>query len=201
LSGATLKEGFPLDISSSQVSSAFGGQNMSEQRCVVSVVVGLLLLAAAPRAVLAQQTSASALEEIVVTARKREENLQDVPVAVSVFTGQALQQAGILSTRDLYSVTPGLNYDTGFDQNAGTPAIRGVVSTEIATYRQKVTTFLLRRSHSHTGWHSGAAAVRRERELHDTPWQNIRRALLLSLRPEIGCRRACHRLVALRFPG
>ena len=115
---------------------------MSEQRYVASVVVGLLLIAAAPDAVLAQRASGSALEEIVVTARKREENLQDVPVALSVFTGQALQQAGILSTRDLYGITPGLNYDTGFDQNAGTPAIRGVVSQEIATYRQKVTTFL-----------------------------------------------------------
>lgn len=115
---------------------------MSEQRHVVSVLVGPLLLAAAPGALLAQQTSGSALEEVVVTARKREENLQDVPVAISVFTGDALQQAGILSTRDLYSATPGLNYDTGFDQNAGTPAIRGVVSQEIATYRQKVTTFL-----------------------------------------------------------
>lgn len=82
------------------------------------------------------------LEEIVVTARKREENLQEVPVAISVYTGEGLRQAGILSTRDLYAFTPGLNYDTGFDQNAATPAIRGVVSNEIATYRQKVTTFL-----------------------------------------------------------
>lgn len=82
------------------------------------------------------------LEEIVVTARKREETLQEVPVSITVFTGEALKQAGILTTRDLYANTPGLNYDTGFDQNAATPAIRGVVSNEIATYRQKVTTFL-----------------------------------------------------------
>lgn len=86
--------------------------------------------------------SQDGLDEIVVTARKREENLQDVPVAISVFTGAALKAAGIQTTRDLFNATPGLNYDTGFDQNAGTPAIRGVVSQEIATYRQKVTTFL-----------------------------------------------------------
>lgn len=81
-------------------------------------------------------------EEITVTARKREESLQEVPVAISVFTESALEDAGISTARDLFANTPGLNYDTGFDQNAATPAIRGVTSTEIATYRQKVTTFL-----------------------------------------------------------
>jgi iron complex outermembrane receptor protein len=84
----------------------------------------------------------SGLDEVIVTARKRQESLQDVPVAISVFTGTALKQAGITSARELYENTPGLNYDTGFDQNAATPAIRGVTSSEIATYRQKVTTFL-----------------------------------------------------------
>jgi iron complex outermembrane recepter protein len=91
-----------------------------------------------PLPAIAQQS----IEEIIVTARKREESLQEVPVAISVFTGQGLEEAGIQTARDLYANTPGLNYDTGFDQNAATPAIRGVVSNEIATYRQKVTTFL-----------------------------------------------------------
>ena len=50
------------------------------------------------------------LEEIVVTARKREENLQEVPVAISVFTGDVLLERGILSTRDLYANTPGLRH-------------------------------------------------------------------------------------------
>jgi outer membrane receptor protein involved in Fe transport len=100
------------------------------------------MISSAPYSASAQRSTEAGLEEIVVTARKRAENLQDVPVAISVFGGDALQQAGVLSARDLYAVTPGLNYDTGFDQNAATPAIRGVVSNEIATYWQKVTTFL-----------------------------------------------------------
>ena len=104
------------------------------------LVAGISLVSGAPAQ--SQDGLEFQLEEIVVTARKREENLQEVPVAISVFTGEGLRQAGILSTRDLYAYTPGLNYDTGFDQNAATPAIRGVVSNEIATYRQKVTTFL-----------------------------------------------------------
>lgn len=82
------------------------------------------------------------LEEVIVTARKREESLQEVPVAVSVFSQEALREAGIQTVRDLFDNTPGLNWDTDYDQNSSTPAIRGVSSTEIATYRQKVTTFL-----------------------------------------------------------
>ncbi len=82
------------------------------------------------------------LDQVTVTARKREESLQEVPVAITAFTGEQLKIAGITSTRDLFEATPGLNFDTGFDGNAATPAIRGVVSTEIASFRQKVTTFL-----------------------------------------------------------
>ena len=103
-------------------------------------LVPALAATVVPQFALAQ--SQFQIEEIVVSARKREESLQEVPVAITVFTGDGLDQAGITSTRDLFANTPGLNYDTGFDQNAGTPAIRGVVSNEIATYRQKVTTFL-----------------------------------------------------------
>ena len=88
------------------------------------------------------KTDSVPYEEIIVTGRKRGEYLQDIPVAVSVFTNDKIYDVGIRSTRDLFNFTPGLNYDTGFDQNAGTPAIRGVVSNEIATYRQKVTSFL-----------------------------------------------------------
>ncbi|MYJ96640.1 MAG: TonB-dependent receptor plug domain-containing protein, partial [Proteobacteria bacterium] len=96
--------------------------------CIFAAVT--LLVPVAPA--VSQEGTEFQLEEIVVTARKREENLQEVPVAISVFTGEGLRQAGILSARDLYAYTPGLNYDTGFDQNAATPAIRGVVSNEIA---------------------------------------------------------------------
>ena len=38
-----------------------------------------------------------AIEEILVTARKREENLQDIPLTVSAFTEAALEERGITS--------------------------------------------------------------------------------------------------------
>ncbi len=47
--------------------------------------------------------------DIIITATRREESLQKVPVAVSAFSGETLEIAGINSTRDLEFKTPGLN--------------------------------------------------------------------------------------------
>ena len=50
------------------------------------------------------------LEEIVVTAQKRSESLQTVPVAVSVVSGEQLQQAGISNAESLQDVVPSLTF-------------------------------------------------------------------------------------------
>jgi iron complex outermembrane receptor protein len=49
-----------------------------------------------------------ALEQIVVTARKREENLLTVPLAVAVMSSTAIQNTGVKTVRDLAQFTPGL---------------------------------------------------------------------------------------------
>lgn len=66
----------------------------------------------------------SGLEEIIVTAQKRGENLQKVPIAVTALTAQSLAAKGIANTTDLVAVTPGLNYTTG--GGYALPRIRGV---------------------------------------------------------------------------
>ncbi|WP_320838609.1 TonB-dependent receptor [Zhongshania sp.] len=53
------------------------------------------------------------LEEVIVTAERRSADLQDVPVAVSVFTSEARQIIGIDSITDFAKFTPGLSYSTG----------------------------------------------------------------------------------------
>lgn len=50
------------------------------------------------------------VEEITVTARKREESLQDVPVAVSAFSGDGLAQKGIESSEGLVGRVPSLSF-------------------------------------------------------------------------------------------
>ncbi|MEX1668400.1 TonB-dependent receptor [Zhongshania guokunii] len=56
------------------------------------------------------------MEEVVVTATKRAENAQDVPVSVSAFSGDMLAAMGVDNPTDLQAVTPGLTYNsaTGF---------------------------------------------------------------------------------------
>jgi len=56
---------------------------------------------------------ASVLEEVIVTARKREESIQDVPVSVTAFSGNQLRDAGIANLKEIGLLTPGLQMDSG----------------------------------------------------------------------------------------
>ena len=72
----------------------------------------------------------SFLEEIVVTARRRAEDLQDVPVAVTALSAEALERRQILTTTDLDRVTPSMQF-TSYGQLSGNNSaavvfIRGV---------------------------------------------------------------------------
>ncbi|MCJ8159006.1 TonB-dependent receptor [Sphingomonas sp. LaA6.9] len=78
----------------------------------------------------AEGPSDGGLAEIVVTAQKRAENLQDVPIAVTALSADALSAKGVGSVIDLNSVVPGLSYTT--QAAAASPRIRGV-GTAIAT--------------------------------------------------------------------
>jgi iron complex outermembrane receptor protein len=52
--------------------------------------------------------SVDGLQEIVVTAQKREESLQSVPMSIAAFTGESLEQQGIFDLKTLSERTPGL---------------------------------------------------------------------------------------------
>ncbi len=54
-------------------------------------------------------TATSSLDDIVVTARRREETSQSVPVSISAVSAQALEQMGVRSTDDLQRALPGVN--------------------------------------------------------------------------------------------
>ena len=69
------------------------------------------------------------LEEITVTARKRTERLQDVPISISAFSASDIEEAGIEDIQDVAQLTPGLTWTALFG-SAGSPVIRGV-STNI----------------------------------------------------------------------
>jgi outer membrane receptor protein involved in Fe transport len=66
------------------------------------------------------------IETIVVTARKREESLQEVPVSVSAFTEQTLLDRQIETIEDIAKFTPGLSFAKAFGRTTERPVIRGL---------------------------------------------------------------------------
>ncbi|MEH6571380.1 MAG: TonB-dependent receptor, partial [Halioglobus sp.] len=88
-------------------------------RCLFAATIpGIAFFFAAP---LAAQNSV--LEEVIVTARKREEAIQDVPVSITAFTGNQLRDAGITNLKDLGYQTPGVQID---QSSAAQIWIRGI---------------------------------------------------------------------------
>lgn len=70
--------------------------------------------------------TSSVLEEIVVTARKREESLQEVPIAITALSGDDLRQKGVTKPDDLKFHTPGLEIrNQSIQRNSITYFIRG----------------------------------------------------------------------------
>src|SRR5690606_26445115 len=66
------------------------------------------------------------ISEVVVTARRREERLQDVPMAVSAFDGLELEERHIKTVNDLTSLAPGLSVqNTSGNRTEATYSIRG----------------------------------------------------------------------------
>jgi iron complex outermembrane recepter protein len=72
---------------------------------VLAAALGMLLYA---EAVWAQSQTSPNLEEVVVTARKREESVQNVPITEDVFNAQAIQSAGIEFARDFVALVPNM---------------------------------------------------------------------------------------------
>jgi iron complex outermembrane recepter protein len=83
----------------------------------------------------------TAIGEITVTARRREESLQDVPIAVTAISGDALEQRQIYSVKDIAAYSPGLNINS---DSAGRSfvSIRGIGTTLINTVQPGVGIFL-----------------------------------------------------------
>jgi outer membrane receptor protein involved in Fe transport len=79
----------------------------------------------------AKARSSAAIQEIVVTARKVEENLQEVPLAITAFDSNSIETKGITSLADVAALTPGLSFFNAFGENLPVPVIRGIAPTDI----------------------------------------------------------------------
>ncbi|MGB1876695.1 MAG: TonB-dependent receptor, partial [Rhodospirillaceae bacterium] len=77
----------------------------------------------------AAEDAAAQIEEILVTARKREESLQEIPMSITAFDAAALERNRIQNIDDLAKYTPGLVFDGGFVPQDTRPQIRGLPAT------------------------------------------------------------------------
>jgi outer membrane receptor protein involved in Fe transport len=92
----------------------------------VSLILGITTAFAGAQAWAADASSAPALDEIIVTAQKRSENLQDVPISVVAISAQQIKDAGITDIRNLAILTPGLTVTSEGNEAITTARIRGI---------------------------------------------------------------------------
>jgi iron complex outermembrane receptor protein len=69
-----------------------------------------------------------ALEEVVVTANRRAESIQEVPMSVTAFTGEFFRETGVRNLAGLEQYTPSLKIVPGTDSNSQSIRIRGIGS-------------------------------------------------------------------------
>ena len=100
---------------------------MATRTLVLFTALSMLPFAAATA-----QEGALAIEEIVVTARKRNENVQDVPIAITVFTAETIRRAGIERPADFISLMPNVTIVDTANVGDTQVSIRGIVSTRDA---------------------------------------------------------------------
>ncbi|GGF60314.1 TonB-dependent receptor [Alteromonas lipolytica] len=106
-------------------------QANSSRTIKLSLIASLVASTCQP--LLAQQTTANedqlVIEKIEVTARKRSENLQEVPVAVSALTSGDIEKQGIVAVMDIADNTPGLvvsnNFSGKTDRSVQSFTLRG----------------------------------------------------------------------------
>ncbi len=86
----------------------------------------------------ATQSGAASVTELVVTAQRREQSLQKVPVAVSVFTGSERDTIGINTVADVTNFAPGFTYDPAnvhaFIRGVGRQSVNVTNDQRVSTY-------------------------------------------------------------------
>ncbi len=93
----------------------------------LALYAGVALAAITATPVLAQEAGASDEGAIVVTARRREESLLDVPIAISAISGAQLERTGAIDITDISNSTPNVTLETSRGTNSTLTAfIRGV---------------------------------------------------------------------------
>lgn len=92
----------------------------------LTFAVAMSIAATAQMPVAWSQDDEMDLEEVIVTARKREENLQEVPLSVTAFNATTLQDYRMFSPEDIAGFTPGFSFVNSFGRDSDRPVVRGM---------------------------------------------------------------------------
>ncbi|MEA2260365.1 MAG: iron complex outerrane recepter protein [Acidobacteriaceae bacterium] len=146
---SSMTKGEVITISATITTARQGGeQNMNGTRKLSLLGAIAAFLAGGTHAMGADQPASAAphdelkLEEIVVTAQKRTENLQDVPVSVQVIGSQILARQNHNSLEELTQTIPAVHISAGADQNGSNSIfIRGIGSGSDPSFDQSVAVF------------------------------------------------------------
>lgn len=99
------------------------------QRKPLALSLGSLGLATATAVFTANaQAQQGAIEEVIVTAQKRSESLEDVPISIAVMGGEAIDKTGVRQMREVAEFVPNVSLTSGNDTNTAV-RIRGVGAT------------------------------------------------------------------------
>jgi iron complex outermembrane receptor protein len=99
-------------------------------------------VAAADVAPMRDNEPAAGNTEIVVTAQKRSENVQDVPISIAAFSGDALEKNNVVNIEGLTKITPNLSVAKGAQTSYVRLAIRGIGAASNTTVEPSVAVFL-----------------------------------------------------------
>ena len=91
-----------------------------------------------------EKSASGELEKIVVTARKREETIQETPLSIQAFSTEQIEMRGIEDMSDLTNFTPGMNFNGGTSRANSDFSVRGMtqISATGDNRRDLVTIFM-----------------------------------------------------------
>lgn len=119
------KNALKVELRSTLKATVFGASSLA-------LVAGLAIPMAAAAQAAPQTDQGAQLEEVVVTAQRREENLQNVPVSVTALSNAQIERAQITTIQGLQAIAPSLtNFYSRGDKTSLSLSLRGVPSNNL----------------------------------------------------------------------
>ena len=109
---------------------------------LAAVVTAMFTVTAGAQSNDTENDEAFVIEEVIVTAQKREQSIQDVPISIVAFGEDMLIAIGADSLDDMTRRTPNVNYEKQDDVKLSTPNIRGVFGSNTGGTEMSVGMYL-----------------------------------------------------------